>query len=92
MQGGVDMAKFEHIKGGDAEKRFAKSRVHGVTREYMAYLETLKKEGGVGVLKPGRGESLTTLRNRVRRAADLLETEIKTQRDEEELLIKVIKK
>ena len=86
------MAKFEHIKGGDAEKRFAKSRVHGVTREYMAYLETLKKEGGVGVLKPGRGESLTTLRNRVRRAADLLETEIKTQRDGEELLIKVIKK
>jgi hypothetical protein len=85
------MAKFEHIKGGNAEKRFAKSRVHGVTRQYMAYLETLTREGGVGVLKPERGESLTTLRNRVRRAADLLETQIKTQRDGEELLIKVIK-
>ena len=85
------MAKFEHIKGGNAEKRFAKSRVHDVTREYMAYLETLKNEGGVGVLKPEHGESLTTLRNRVRRAADLLETEIKTQRDGEELLIKVMK-
>lgn len=86
------MAKFEHIKGGDADKRFAKSRVHGVTREYMAYLETLTHEGGVGVLKPGRGESLTTLRNRVRRAAVLMETKIKTQRDGEELLIKVTKK
>ena len=86
------MAKFEHIKGGDAEKRFAKSRVHGVTREYMAYLDALRKEGGVGVLKPGRGESLTTLRNRVRRAADLLEIGIKTQKDGEELLIKVLKK
>ena len=85
------MAKFEHIKGGNAEKRFAKSRVHDVTREYMAYLETLKNEGGVGVLKPEGGESLTTLRNRVRRAADLLETEIKTQRDGAELLIKVMK-
>ncbi len=85
------MAKFEHIKGGNAEKRFAKSRVHDVTREYMAYLDTLKNEGGVGVLKPEPGESLTTLRNRVRRAADLLETEIKTQRDGEELLIKVMK-
>ncbi len=85
------MAKFEHIKGGDAEKRFAKSRVHGVTREYMTYLDTLKKEGGVGVMKAGRGESLTTLRNRVRRAADLLEIQVKTQKDGEELLVKVLK-
>jgi len=85
------MAKFEHIKGGDAEKRFAKSRVHGVTREYMNYLETLRDQGGVGVLKPGKGESLTTLRNRVRRSAGLLEMNIKTQRDGDELLIKVQK-
>ena len=85
------MAMFEHIKGGQAEKRFAKSRVHGVTREYMNYLETLRNEGGVGVLKPGEGEKLTTLRNRVRRSAGLLEMKIKTQRDGEELLIKVLK-
>jgi hypothetical protein len=85
------MAKFEHIKGGQAEKRFEKSRVHGVTREYMNYLETLRSEGGVGVLKPGHGENLTTLRNRVRRSAGLLEMKIKTQKDGNELLIKVEK-
>ena len=85
------MAEFKHIKGGDAEKRFAKSRVQGVTCEYMTYLETLKSEGGVGVLKPGHGENLTTLRNRVRRSASLLEMQIKTQRDGDELLIKVQK-
>jgi len=85
------MAKFEHIKGGEADKRFAKSRVHGVTREYMTYLDTLKSEGGVGIIKPGRGESLTTLRNRIRRAADLLEIQIKTQKDGDELLVKVQK-
>ncbi len=85
------MAKFEHITGGEADKRFAKSRVHNVTREYMTYLDTLSGQGGVGVLKPGRGESLTTLRNRVRRAADLLEIKIKTQKDGEDLLVKVLK-
>ena len=83
------MAEFQHIKGSGAEKRFAKSRVHNVTREYMQYIEMLRKEGGVGVLKPGRGESLNTLRNRVRRAADLMEVEIKTQKDGAELLVKV---
>jgi hypothetical protein len=86
------MAKFELVKGGDAEKRFAKSRVHGVTREYMQYLESLRKEGGIGVLKPGRGESLNTLRNRIRRSAGLMEMDVKTQKDGEELLVKVSKK
>jgi hypothetical protein len=86
------MAKFELVKGSDAEKRFVKSRVHDVTREYIQYLESLRKEGGVGVLKPGRGESLNTLRNRIRRAAGLMEIEVKTQKDGEELLVKVTKK
>ena len=86
------MAKFEVVKGGDAEKRFAKSRVHDITREYMLYLESLRKEGGVGVLKPGRGESLNTLRNRIRRAAGIMDLTVKTQKDGDELLVKVVKK
>ena len=85
------MAEFHHLKGADAEKRFAKSRVHGVTREYMQYLDTLRKQGGIGVLQPGANESLNTLRNRVRRSADLMEIQIKTQKDGEELLVKVLK-
>ncbi len=85
------MAKFEHIIGNDADKRFNKGRVHGITREYMTYLETLNNEGGVGVMTPGSGESLTTLRNRVRRSASLLGIQVKTQQDGDELLIRVIK-
>jgi len=83
------MAKFEHIKGSEAEKRFAKSRVHGITREYMDYLKTLQKEGGIGVLKPSGDESLNTLRNRVRRAGGLLDIKVKTQKDGKDLLVKV---
>ncbi|MFO7769707.1 MAG: hypothetical protein R6W82_12230 [bacterium] len=83
------MAKFEHIKGNDAEKRFAKSRVHSITREYMDYIKTLKEEGGIGVLKPSGEESLNTLRNRVRRAAGLLDLKVKTQKDGDDLLIRI---
>jgi len=85
------MAKFEHIKGNEADKRFNKSRVHGVTREYMTYLETLKGQGGVGVMTPGGGENLTTLRNRIRRSASLLGIQVKTQQDGNDLLVKVVK-
>jgi hypothetical protein len=85
------MAVFQHIKGADAEKRFAKSRVHAVTREYMKYLDKLRAEGGIGVLRPGPNESLNTLRNRVRRSADLMEIEVKTQKDGDELLVKLVK-
>ena len=85
------MAKFEHIKGAEGEKLFAKGRVHGATREYMGYLQTLKKEGGVGILRPTGKENPTTLRNRIRRAAELQGIEVKTQKDGNELLVKVVK-
>ena len=85
------MAKFEHVKGAEGDKLFAKGRVHGATREYMGYLQTLKKEGGVGILRPTGKESQTSLRNRIRRAADLMGIEIKTQKDGDDLLVKVAK-
>jgi len=84
------MAKFEHVKGDAADRRFNKSRVHSVTKEYMDYLDTLTKEGGVGIITPGRGENLTTLRNRIRRSAGLLGIKVKTQQDGDNLLVKVV--
>ncbi len=81
------MASFNHLTGKEADRRFATSRVHGITREYMEYLKTLQSEGGIGVLKPGRGENLVTLRNRVRRAAGVLGVRAQTQRDGNELIV-----
>ncbi len=52
-------------------------------------LKILNQKGGVGVIKAGCDENLTTLRNRVHRAADLLEIMVRIQLAGNDLLVKV---